>query len=262
MSGAVHTLCKKRIVGGAVKKAVLLMMADYASPNGEGIWASKTTMAAQLELSRRSVQLAIKEMIEAGLVREVGSRGRSNGYTVEYAINLRAVAALPTVKDDEDMAIDFACERGSHAKEVHMTCERGSQQSAKEVHTNLQTTSCSSSRQPAAPEIDLFGEVLAAVGLTGGKLPTHWMPPASIVHIERWRSDLGLTSEQIIECARQSRANYETPPNGPKALDGAMQRYAATLNAAPLSIPQGRAQSAPPSQPKRNYSLAQWGIPD
>ena len=99
MSNEVYTLCKRRKVGSAIRKAVLLMMADFASDDGSGIWASKPNMAADLEMSETALRDAIRALMEAGVLSEVGQRRCQNGFTVEYAINLQAVADLPTTRD-------------------------------------------------------------------------------------------------------------------------------------------------------------------
>lgn len=87
----------------------------------------------------------------------------------------------------------------------------------------------------------LYAEVLAAVGHRNGNIPTHWMPPAAQMHVNRWRTDLGLTDEQIVFAARESRKRHDEPPNGPKALDRVMANVAAQLAAPklkPASAPQ------------------------
>lgn len=86
-------------------------------------------------------------------------------------------------------------------------------------------TATSSAQQPreASPGPDLVGDVMAAVGLTSGNIPTHWLPPGSMMHVNRWVTDLGLTRGEIVAAARSSRQQHNEPPRGPKALDGVMQ---------------------------------------
>ena len=83
---------------------------------------------------------------------------------------------------------------------------------------------------------------MAAVGLQGPPIPTHWMPPTATIHVGRWRTELGLDGQRIVDAARANRARHAEPPNGPKALDAVMRRLAAELQAAPLqpdSAPRG-----------------------
>lgn len=72
----------------------------------------------------------------------------------------------------------------------------------------------------------LWRAVLKAAGVPEERLPTYWMPPAAVIHVQRWMG-MGLTEQEIIDTARMTRANHTDPPNGPKALDHAMQRTAA-----------------------------------
>jgi hypothetical protein len=44
--------------------------------------------------------------------------------------------------------------------------------------------------------------------------------------VQRWRDELGLTEAEIIATAEASRQEHPEPPDGPKALDRAMQRAA------------------------------------
>jgi len=78
----------------------------------------------------------------------------------------------------------------------------------------------------AAISDQVFGELLAAFGLDPAALPGWWqgMPPQ--LHVRRWRDELGLTEAEIIAAAEASRQEHPEPPDGPKALDRAMQRAA------------------------------------
>jgi hypothetical protein len=71
-----------------------------------------------------------------------------------------------------------------------------------------------------------FGEVLAALGLDASALPGWWQGWPPRLHVKRWRDELGLTEAEIIAAAEASRQEHPEPPDGPKALDRAMQRAA------------------------------------
>jgi biotin operon repressor len=88
----------KRLLGSATRKALLSLMADKASDYGTGIWASKQTMADELEVSKQTVITTIKGLVADGLLLEVGHRRCATGYLVEYAIDLPSVRALPLVR--------------------------------------------------------------------------------------------------------------------------------------------------------------------
>ena len=98
MSHKVTTLVYSRKAGSGPRKAVLAYMADRASDDGSGIWASKKTIAEEIEHGRSTVIKVCKEFVSEGLLIVTGSRKCANGATVEYAINIAAVRALPSIK--------------------------------------------------------------------------------------------------------------------------------------------------------------------
>jgi hypothetical protein len=76
---------------------------------------------------------------------------------------------------------------------------------------------------------DFFSELLRGLGLNATALPGWWQgwPPRE--HVRRWRDDLGLDEDAILAVAEASRRDHPEPPDGPKALDRAMQRAAQRL---------------------------------
>ncbi|MFJ1293281.1 helix-turn-helix domain-containing protein [Paracoccus yeei] len=98
MSHKVVTLVCSRTIGSAAQKAVLVNMADKASDGGEGVFASKATIAAETELSLPTVKREIKALLQRGLIREVGTRDCANGHTVIYDMDVAEIAALPRWK--------------------------------------------------------------------------------------------------------------------------------------------------------------------
>ena len=72
-----------------------------------------------------------------------------------------------------------------------------------------------------------FAELLNALGLDAkSTLPAWWQGWPARTHVRRWRDDLGLSEDRIIETATESRRDHPAPPDGPKALDRAMERAA------------------------------------
>ncbi|NEX48190.1 helix-turn-helix domain-containing protein [Pseudotabrizicola algicola] len=85
---------------------------------------------------------------------------------------------------------------------------------------------------------EFFGELLRALGLDPTALPGWWQgwPPRE--HVRRWRDDLGLDVDAILAVAEASRRDHPEPPDGPKALDRAIQRAAQRLKQTGAAIPQ------------------------
>lgn len=84
--------------------------------------------------------------------------------------------------------------------------------------------------EDAQPREDLceefFGLLLDALGLDPAALPGWWQGWPARLHVQRWSGELGLTETEILTTAASSRQDHPEPPDGPKALDRAMQRAA------------------------------------
>ncbi len=97
MSNHLITECYKRKLGSVTRLAMMAYLADKAADCGGGIYASKQTMADELDLTKKTVITTIQGLIADGLLVAVGTKPCANGHTVEYAINVDALAALPLV---------------------------------------------------------------------------------------------------------------------------------------------------------------------
>ncbi|WPY95620.1 hypothetical protein T8T21_05715 [Limimaricola variabilis] len=98
MSNKVSALAYSRVAGSPSRKAVLVYIADKASDDGSGIWASKGTIAAETELSLSSVKRIMRDFEAERLIGRRGRRACENGATIEYAINLDVLSDLPKVE--------------------------------------------------------------------------------------------------------------------------------------------------------------------
>jgi len=84
---------------------------------------------------------------------------------------------------------------------------------------------------------EFFGEILKALGFDPkGALPAWWQGQSAKENVRRWGDDLGLSEEQILEVATETRRKHPTPPDGPRALDRAMERAAARHRSSPDGI--------------------------
>ena len=87
-----------------------------------------------------------------------------------------------------------------------------------------------------------------------GTLPAWWQGWPARTHVRRWIDDLGLTEDRIIEVATETRRDHPAPPDGPKALDRAMERAAKRDG-------QGAAASPKPPSAKRQAKRTEGARP-
>lgn len=111
----------KRQVGSMARKAVMVLLADKASDDGTGIWASKQTMADEIGTTKQTIIATIKGLIADGLIREAGQRKSPNGYTVEYAIAVAVLRSLPMVKCHADQSSKLTGQTALPVKEDDLT---------------------------------------------------------------------------------------------------------------------------------------------
>ena len=102
MSNHLISATYKRDLRTPMRKSVMALLADKASDDGAGIYASKKTMADELCCSKQAIIDTIKAFVAEGLLVILGARAAPNGHTVEYGINVEALEALALVKCHAD----------------------------------------------------------------------------------------------------------------------------------------------------------------
>lgn len=162
MSHIATGIVQRRKAGGTSNKAVLMFMAACASDDGTGIWTSKGNMAADLEMSKRTVQRATDALLTAGLISEIGQRKCRNGFTVEYRINLEVIEKLPSTRVTVS-PVDTTS-RGDTLSPVtpsHPTGDTMTPQEVTQCHPNRTGTipePCGAPDAPRTQDQDLGGE--------------------------------------------------------------------------------------------------------
>jgi len=151
-----------------MRKAVMVLLADKASDDGSGIWASKQTMADELCCSKQAVIDTVKAFVAEGLLREDGQRKSPNGYTNCYAINVEQLVKVGLVN--------------CHAKKIDRSLSNTSQ-SAGPVN-EVDVTSQSAGPKPSRTHVDKPKGLPTARARKISKevgwscIPKSWSPPA------------------------------------------------------------------------------------
>jgi hypothetical protein len=105
LSRTVATLVYSRKTGSLTRKAVLAYCADRASDDGRGVWASKQSIADEIECDRRTVIRTMNALIAEKILIPVGTRSCQGGATVEYNINIEAIEKLPLVREKRSSGV-------------------------------------------------------------------------------------------------------------------------------------------------------------
>lgn len=115
----------------------------------------------------------------------------------------------------------------------HDPCPENQQSRVRNPDTNLVREPLSKpvkEEDAQAREADFdrfFADLLSALGFAANaSLPAWWQGWPARLHVRRWVKDLGLSEDRIIAVATETRGDHPNPPDGPKALDRAMERAA------------------------------------
>lgn len=101
MSVAVMALVFKARLGCVYRKAVALKLADCADDDGQNIWPAVSTIAEQSEVSERTVQNKLHELVALRLI-EVVKLGGGAGHTTCYRFVMDALHDLARRKIEVD----------------------------------------------------------------------------------------------------------------------------------------------------------------
>lgn len=86
-------------MGGPTRKALAVRLADFADDEGRGIWPSVDRLAAETELSVRTVQRLLADFVEEGLLVLVKKASGRPGEANRYDFDLARLFAAPAAKE-------------------------------------------------------------------------------------------------------------------------------------------------------------------
>lgn len=229
MSNEVTSLAQKRIAGTPTRKAVLMYLADRASDDGSGIWTSKAHIAADTELSKRSVQNSMNQFEQEGLLSKTGTKQCQNGFTYEYSLSIEHLKLLPSTRKDANLTgagdSPLRVHQVHGVQEVHLTGAGGASQDVHPVHPNHPLTihEPSSVRKGA----DLFSDLPKQVEADpeAELIETAWEEFKTIWPAGHCRKQTGKAARAKFEAACRGKIAKASGSVAPQALNRAAVAY-------------------------------------
>jgi hypothetical protein len=244
-------------------KIVLWHLCDRFNPD-YGCFPSQARLAHDCEISRSTLNDHIGQLETVGLLRcvpridPVTKRQLPTRYILGFESGFTPADVVPCPEIGHGFApIGFEAETAAeidpnHPVSIEQRPESGHGIDAKPVsgfcpepcpengQSRVRNSDTNLVREPLSKPVkeeedaqarefefdQFFEELILALGLDPAALPGWWQGSPPRLHIQRWRSDLGLTETEIVAAAKDSRKDHPEPPDGPKALDRAMQRAA------------------------------------
>lgn len=245
-------------------KIILWHLCDRFNPD-YGCFPSQQRLAQDCEISRSTLNEHLDRLEASGLLRRVPridpatKRQMATRYILGFEEGFASGGAVPaSVASNSETSTDggsthatagpsradvFAepcpeTTHGNHARAVSGFCPDPCPENAPSRVRNPDTNLVREPiREPVKEEEDaqareiafdlFFAELLRALGFEpDATLPAWWQGWPARTHVRRWVEDLGLSEDRIIEVATVTRSDHPTPPDGPKAMDRAMERAA------------------------------------
>lgn len=229
---------------GPTERLIMLALADHADDDGR-CYPSIERLCQRTGLSERAVQSNIRKLTKGGYVRV--NRGGGKGNANLYFISANPAGNAPYEAQNPARSAPYQTPQEMHpAGDAPQTPQQvrpnpagdapepsgtviGTVTEAADAHARTHA------REAGKPE-DLIWSILHAIGFDRGQtIPRYWMAPDAPLIVARWRTDLGLTEDEIQQVARQNAIQFGQPANGPKILTRHMQDFAAAKTAPPMS---------------------------
>lgn len=236
---------------------VLFHLCDCHNP-AHGCFPKQAHLMAVTGLSKSGLNKALGALVEKGLLERHASRdprtNRQNPtrYILGFEI-LEPQEPGPLSGPGNDEAGSTTVDSGRvHYGGPYIDAEPVREEPVREEEERV------SARGETSFE-DFFAELLAVFGFPADQdLPVWWQGQGARMHVSRWLEALGLSEDQVLDVARRFRAQKPDLPQGPKALDRAMEREA---KPPPCSKAKKKAQPTA-SDDEIAQRMAEWILSD
>lgn len=211
---------------------VLVLLADCHNRQN-GCFPSHAHLATEMGCSESAVNDALRVLEAAGKLRRVRRHSRSgHRLTTRYHFPFEDEAGpsddLPETGDDEGPGSEENAGRHPRISGDGPSPDFASSHPRKsgDIEPRKRTSKEEEDARGAVdPDLGLLNDLLVAVGHDpSGSVPGWWRSELAVSHVRNWRVLHGLTDAEIIETAEATRRDHPRPPDGPKALDRAMER--------------------------------------
>lgn len=216
------------------EKLLLLVLADRHNPD-RGCFPSQDRLADEACISRASVNDNLARLEERGLIRrqqQICERTKRQQNT-RYILGFEPEFAQEPCPETGHGETGTAGEHGAAPcpENGHGPCPDSGQSRVQILDTNLvrepeEEEERAETRNPSSDFSNLVGRIAQALNAPEIVQTPWWRAEANHgTWITPWR-ELGLIDDAIVAVAKRFGAEKPTPPQGPKALDLAMQRAA------------------------------------
>jgi hypothetical protein len=126
----------KAQLGSCNRKLLAVRLADFADDDGRGIWPTVARLAAETELSERTVQRILREFEDEGLLVVVAEGGRKPGQATRYDFSM---AALERIFERKPEANGCQADTGDTVSPVSPATDMGDTGDGYGCHGDTQT---------------------------------------------------------------------------------------------------------------------------
>lgn len=223
---------------GPTERLIMLALADHADDQGR-CYPSIERLCRRTGLSERAVQSNIRKLTGTGHLSIIPGGGRKRPNL--YLVNANPAADAPFLAETPQQKPRFK----NPAAETPFLTTKNPAADAPEPSVTVKVgggeEGARASAVVDAPRADpsLVAQLADALGFngpTGTGWPRYWVAADAALIVARWKTDLGLTDDEVLQVATANMRAHGSPANGPKTLTRHMQAYADAKAAPRLEI--------------------------